>query len=565
MKLCGIFSRLNPITITLSIVIQFITASFCLSQPFNTKILEYDVSIAGSFGEFRGNHFHSGIDYKTGGVEGIPIYSAADGFVYRILVSKTGYGKALYIKHDNDITTVYAHMRAFAGSLADSVLKKQQSQKNFELDYYPKLNAFPVRKGDLIGYSGNSGSSEGPHLHFETRQSVSERPFDPAEIGFVYPDTIVPVLNKLFVYELADTSIFFPLPTPRSMDIKNKDTIEVGSKIALGLSIYDQAGREPNKLGVRAIKVTIDSLLFFQFKLEPFTFAQSKHITAAIDQSLRHQGIESFLCMKADGNELPFYESSALGGVLRFQDGEAKKCSIILEDMSGNITNSEFCLIQTENRMPPLVIKNENCNLAENGKKLILESGLFKVEIDSLSIHGKSCVQTDSVAIKNSDFGVYRLGPDGISIFRPIKVAINVNNISKKKLRKTVLARSSDGIKWVSLGGSLTDDFMIGATTNTGLFSLKYDNSGPEIGKAEYFMDDFSKTKALSISITDDISGVEVVRCMIQGKWVLSEFNSSRNKLIIYDISRHSGQRIKLYATDKKGNKSKTIMRVNPE
>jgi hypothetical protein len=132
-------------------------------------------------------------------------------------------------------------------------------------------------------------------------------------------------------------------------------------------------------------------------------------------------------------------------------------------------------------------------------------------------------------------------------------------------LLKTVLVRSDDGVDWVSSGGSIKDDFIEGYSTNTGLFTLKYDTNGPKIGKASYFIDDYSKNKALSISISDDISGVENIQCRIKGKWVLSEFNSSRNKLIIYDISRYSGQRIKIKATDKKGNKSKSRILVNLE
>ncbi|MGR6087044.1 MAG: M23 family metallopeptidase [Arcticibacter sp.] len=523
------------------------------------------MSISGSFGEFRGNHFHSGIDYKTEGKEGIPVFSAADGFVYRVLVSRTGYGKAIYIKHDGDMTTVYAHLRAFAGVLADSIHEKQYSQKNFELDYYPSIKAFPIKKGELIGYSGNSGSSEGPHLHFETRQSKSEKPFDPSTIGFVYPDTIAPKLEKLFVYELGDTNLLFPLPEPRSLVIKNNDTIEVGSSIALGLAVIDRAGKEVNRLGIKEVSVYSNGQLFFHFGLEPFTFAQTKHITAVIDQSLRRQGLESLLCLRVSGNNLPFYDSSAVGGVLILQNREVKKIRILLQDMNGNNSNLDFWIKQSETKKTVSKANFENCNLVESGRKSTLKSGLFKVEIDSFSIHGKSCVFSDSIGVNSSGFGVYRFGPDGISIFKPFKVSINVNNIPKKMLLKTVLVRSDDGVDWVSIGGKIKDDFIEGYSTNTGLFTLKYDTNGPKIGKASYFIDDYSKNKALSISISDDISGVENIQCRIKGKWVLSEFNSSRNKLIIYDISRYSGQRIKIKAADKKGNKSKSRILVNLE
>ena len=165
------------------------------------KVLDQDDRVSGTFGEFRSNHFHSGIDYKTGQREGLRVYAAADGYVARVKVSAVGFGKVLYINHPNGITTVYAHLRSFYSQVSDSVKKIQYQKEEFEVEFFPKPGEFPVKGGQLIGLSGNSGGSEGPHLHFETRHTLTEKPFSPDIKGYGLNDTLPPIINSLVVYQ----------------------------------------------------------------------------------------------------------------------------------------------------------------------------------------------------------------------------------------------------------------------------------------------------------------------------------------------------------------------------
>ena len=168
--------------------------------------LDIPLVLAGTFGELRSNHFHSGIDIKTQQREGLPVYAIADGMVTRIKISHWGYGKVLYIAHPNGYTSVYGHLQKFSPELEAYVKKLQYDKKSYEVEVFPDLGALKVEKGGLIAYSGNTGGSSGPHLHFEIRSSISEKPTNPLLYGLEVRDATNPILEKVFIYPLAENA-----------------------------------------------------------------------------------------------------------------------------------------------------------------------------------------------------------------------------------------------------------------------------------------------------------------------------------------------------------------------
>ena len=154
-----------------------------LKDYFQSPV-DFKMYLAANFGEIRSDHFHSGIDIKTLSRSGEIIRSAADGYVSRIVVSPVGFGKALYINHPNGYTTVYGHLSKFTPEIESWVKTRQYSSRSFDQNLFPEESRFPVSKGDLIGYSGNTGSSTGPHLHFEVRDSRNQHPNDPLLFDF---------------------------------------------------------------------------------------------------------------------------------------------------------------------------------------------------------------------------------------------------------------------------------------------------------------------------------------------------------------------------------------------
>ncbi|MFZ9942172.1 MAG: M23 family metallopeptidase [Bacteroidia bacterium] len=541
-------------------VLQLFAAESIVGQNHPVKLLEHEISISGSFGEFRGNHIHAGIDFKTGKKEGIPVLAATDGYVYRILVSRTGYGKAIYLNHENNLTTVYAHLRAFSSIVEDTVSNLQKKQRHFEIDHFPTKMAIKVKKGQVIGYSGNSGSSEGPHLHFETRNTALEMPFDPSMVGISYPDQIPPSIQRIFLYDLQQPQMIFPLPNPRSFQINQQDTIPIGPFTVLGLEAFDLAGNEPNRLGIRSIKVYLDNQPFLYFENGPFTFGQSSHITAMIDQKLRRSGIESFLCLRAEGNKLPFYKMGYEGGIITAHDGQTIICKVEVVDRNLNMTEKRFVL-SFSNEMITLP-HHDSTYTIRSGEKKSFNCGPFTVAFEENSLHGASPVSIDSLPGQPYSF---KWGPEGISINKSVKISYDLSVIPQPLREKTIIVRSQDGKEWTSIGGKIVGQRLEASSSNNGIFSLRHDNEGPELGTLSYFKDDYTGKRALLIKIKDELSGVETIRCKIDGHWVVSEYNSNRNELIIYDIEKFNDKKLEIKAIDKRSNETRSQMRIKTD
>jgi len=190
-------------------IIRFLIISILFSNILSDKPkdktlfispVKIPLLLSANFGELRIDHFHSGIDIKTQGVTGQEIVSASFGYIYRIGVSPGGFGKALYIKHPSGYSTVYGHLDRFTPEIDEYVKERQYEKKSFLVTLYPPKEKFTVKQGDLIAYSGNSGSSGGPHLHYEIRRSENEKPVNPLVFDFGIRDNIDPVIEKLFIY-----------------------------------------------------------------------------------------------------------------------------------------------------------------------------------------------------------------------------------------------------------------------------------------------------------------------------------------------------------------------------
>ena len=165
--------------------------------------------LSANFGELRIDHFHSGLDIKTQGVTGKEVVAAADGYIYRISVSPVGFGNAIYIRHPSGYSTVYGHLEGFRPEIENWVKTQQYDKKSFQITLYPAKDQFPVRQGEVIAYSGNSGGSAGPHLHFEIRKSDDEKPVNPLLFDFGMVDNIKPVIEKLAIYQINRNSFIY--------------------------------------------------------------------------------------------------------------------------------------------------------------------------------------------------------------------------------------------------------------------------------------------------------------------------------------------------------------------
>jgi murein DD-endopeptidase MepM/ murein hydrolase activator NlpD len=192
---------LEKIAILLSTLLSHLSsAQEPLPQNYFRSPIDTAILLAGNFGELRPNHFHAGIDIKTNNREGMPVHAAAEGFVSRIKISSFGYGKVIYVTHPNGFVTVYGHLRSFNDTIGTYIKRQQYAQKTFEIEVFPKSTEFPVKKGEVIAFSGNTGNSGGPHIHFEIRDEKSEKAINPLLFGLPVTDNKKPQVTRVKIY-----------------------------------------------------------------------------------------------------------------------------------------------------------------------------------------------------------------------------------------------------------------------------------------------------------------------------------------------------------------------------
>ena len=252
--------------------------------------LDIPLILSGTFGELRSNHFHSGIDIKTQKRQGLPIYAIQDGTVTRIKISLWGYGKAIYIAHPNGFTSVYAHVKKFSPEIEAYIKKVQYQKKSYEVEVYPDYGELEVKKEDIIAYSGNTGGSSGPHLHFEIRSSITEKPTNPLLYGYEVRDATNPTLVGLFGYPLSkDAQINKSAKKIQLNFTKQKngsfiaDKVEAYGTIGFGFNGFDRQDLGANKNGVYAVKQIVNGKIYLEYDFETFSFGETRYINTLID------------------------------------------------------------------------------------------------------------------------------------------------------------------------------------------------------------------------------------------------------------------------------------------
>ncbi len=306
-------------------------------------------SLAGTMGELRSTHFHTGLDVKTDGVVGLPVHAAKEGYISRISVSGGGYGNALYIMHPDGNTTVYAHLLKFNDSIANHVLKEQYRVKRFDINLYPELGEWTVKKGEIIAFGGNSGSSSGPHLHWDMRDAY-QRPINALKYNFSeIRDTQPPIIIKVAFNPMDINSringVFERLEVPV---FKAGDTFLLNRNVCLKVYIgieflgYDNLVVSYNLCGINDIILNVNDTTTFEIHIDKLSFAMQRSIYRFYNYREKIDDGERFHTVYInDGNQLPFYNKSG-NGIINFAEEGNEKIELKFIDSYGNSSKLKF-------------------------------------------------------------------------------------------------------------------------------------------------------------------------------------------------------------------------------
>ncbi len=307
------------------------------------------VSLAGNFGECRPNHFHSGLDVRTNKVENIPIYSIYDGYISRIKIDAGGFGNAIYVTHTDGYTSLYAHLNKFYPELENYVRFQQYRQKKWNIDIGLLPHEFPLRKGSFLAYSGNTGSSQAPHLHMEIRNTKTEKPLN-GLLFYNYTDTKAPLAKKLAVYN-GQQSIYAQSPKQLGCIVKNgmyipgTDTIKTANKVVgFGIVADDPMEEALGVLGIYEMNMYVDDKPYFGWQLDNIGYEETRYMNAEADYKVKKNGGPWIqLCYKLPHDKLEIYKSfNNLNGKISIEDGRAHKIKIVMKDVKGNSSIMQF-------------------------------------------------------------------------------------------------------------------------------------------------------------------------------------------------------------------------------
>lgn len=536
-------------------------------QDYFAPPMDIPWKIAGSFAELRTNHFHAGIDIPTGTI-GKNLYSIADGYVSRIKTKPTGYGLVVYIDHPNGYTSVYGHMDSFNEDIAAFVMEAQYRHKQSIVDLYPAPGQLPVKKGQIIGKSGNTGRSSGPHLHFEIRETESEHALNPMQFGYKIIDTEKPVIKKLFAYPMDPNSRVDGSSTRNSYTVTGANgaysapTIKAKGKIGFAIHVNDYITGSSATCGIYSIELRVDSNRIYFFELDHMDFEESRYINSHIDFDYNYRnGAKIHKVFKDPGNQLTNYSSLVNNGVFICNDDQQHKVEIITKDTYGNTAVLKFNLQGAGSGYVPVSRFTSCKTIVPYDTAFTISEGAFTATIPKGALYDTICLNYSvSGPIAGSLSGSLALHNDITPIQYPVEIRIKVDSSIKVPHNKLVIAKVTGSSKYY-LGGSCEGNEVVAKSRTFGTFALFSDTSPPSITSMNTSETNFSGTKTIKYKLADGFSGINTYDGYIDGKWVLFEINYKTN-VITHTLDKKNLKRdkkhiLELVVTDNSGNESK--------
>ncbi len=535
--------------------------------------MDIPLYLSGNFGELRTNHFHTGLDIKTAGVVGKNIYAVADGYVSRIKISHWGYGKALYVTHPNGYTTVYAHLNKFNPAIEAFVKEVQYLKESYEIEVFPGSTQLEVKKGEIIAYSGNSGSSGGPHLHFEIRETESEHPINPLLCGFDIKDNIKPELSKIRIYPLNDTSTvnqrnaaqsFALTGSNGSYQLKSKAPIKVHGEIGVGLEVIDRLNGYGNKCGIYTIALDVDSEQVYGQRMEKLDFAVNRYMNAHLDYALHKQDKalfqKSFL---TDNNRLGIYENLVNSGKLKFYDNEQHTLKYRIKDTYGNASTLSFA-VTSEAKANYSKLKGNipsYYKLLQHDTDNVLQTASMMAYFPAHSVYNDLRLQFSvGDTINRALAPMYHIHNSYTPLQHYFTLKIEVNDVPTQYHDKLLIISINEKGWWYPEGGIYKNGWISTKTRSFGDYTVVYDTIAPVITPVDISNErNMSKYNNFNLKIRDNLSGIQEYRGTIDGKWVLMTYEPKK-KILTYtfddDRLKKGKHQFKLVVTDKRGNQS---------
>ena len=519
-------------------------------------------ALAANFGELRPNHYHMGLDCKTDQKENVTVVAAADGYITKVKIEPYGFGRCIYINHPNGFTTLYAHLNDFYPALEKYITEQQYKLQSWKVFIDIPADLFTVKKGQFIAYSGNTGGSQGPHTHFEIRNTETDKVLNPLLFGFDLTDNVPPDILRLAVYDrnistYEQSPKFYPLKkvngvytTIPALIISNTD------KVSFAIKAYDRYTGSTNKNGIYQAILSDNEKVVVGFQIDNISYDETRYVNAHIDYKLHSTGGPYVQHLsRLPGYPEGVYKDVSGNGVINLHDDTKHQIKVEVKDANGNTSVLKFAVqrgsIQQQKNMPlPFAVSQPK----------EFNPGFINVfENDKISFYLPEISLYDSIRFKYNEiipatgFSVYQLHNTTVPL--QTKFVLKIKNTPTAFPDKIVMHRFANGkndyAKAVNENGWYKASFR-----EFGNFQLMEDTLPPTI-KPIGFKEGMriGKLNRLAFVIIDNTEEITNFNAELDGKWL--RFSNDKGKTFIYKFDAHcpaGKHELKLTATDCVGN-----------
>ena len=537
-------------------LIVLLISKILVSQEKNNFVVPLDIPLrlSGTFGELRGNHFHAGIDIRTQGREGFKIGSVKSGKINRIRVSTSGYGKALYIEHLDGTTSVYAHLKKFSPRIEAYVKEQQYLKETYTIQIFPKGNKLNIDQGEIIGYSGNTGGSNGPHLHFEMRNSKDQSPINPMLFPFEIEDTQRPQIKNFYLFTSNENDY---IKKEYSLIRKNDSvystpTINTEGYIHVGLSLFDRQDFSFNKNGIYKASVLLNGKEEFSFTMDTISFNDSDKINLMIDyETLKKdkRRIQRFAAI--EDSDFSFVDSKKQNGELNIKPNNSYQLILKITDFKGNTSYVESYILGVSKLLLP---KKKSISLMNP----IMD---YFYEFKSSSVYFPKEAFYKEVSVYSEQVGdTLKVGKDIIPLKKSFEVSFSIPKMDSLKSAQYFIAKLDSKGKFRFLSNKIKNGVLEGSSKTLGSFMIFRDSIAPKIVPVNFKNKQWlSSYNFLKLKIDDDFTGIKSYRGELDGEWILLEYEP-KNKSLIYDLNDLTSDKalhqLTIKAEDLVGNKT---------
>jgi hypothetical protein len=547
------------------------TTLYCQLKPNNTPSfqspVDFPIYLAGNFGEIRAEHFHAGIDIKTQGVEGKKIYSVDDGYISRIKITANGYGKTIYIDHQNGYTSVYGHLSTFTPKINSIIKDLQYQNKKFEIDYFPKANEISVKKGNLIALSGNTGQSSGPHLHFEIRDSRNQNPLNPLLFNFPVSDNIAPVFYGFKIYPTTKKSLINGIHQPGFYNLIREngeyrivDTIKLSGKFYFGYEIYDFLNESKNRCGIYTLSVLINNQEVYYHQIDNISFSEMGYVKSHIDYSEKMRTKKTVQTTYiAPNNNLSIYKKYTNQGIFDFCSDSIFNVQLIATDVYGNKSSITFIAkgpteinCQSDDSLENTTAfdwKVENRFSNEDIQLIFPEKTFF----DTLSF-----TYSTADPMENSYSLVHKIHNKYTPLLKSYSASIKTINLPNELTEKALIVQMNGNGKKIAYGGEYINGFITTSLKEFGDYYVVVDTLAPLTTPILKEKNIIHPDSTIRFTIKDDLSGIKTYNGYIDNNWALFEYDP-KNDLLFYTLdgqrlNKNNDHELELFVIDQKGN-----------